>query len=284
LVGKKKPKPHRYVIDFSGMSLFEAEAFTALFKPVKGKVLPAREAAAKKEADRNKAALGKNPSAKVNKHHANFLATWWELSYPRPNMLKALKKLKRYIVCGQVTKRPIFAFVSTLVRPNAALQVFAYDDDYSFGILQSSVHWRWFTARCSTMKSDPRYTSNTVWDSFPWPQEPTKKAIRGVADAAVEFRNVRDLLAYKHNRSYRELYRLLELPGDNQLKDAQEALDKAVRTAYGMKAHSDDLSFLLALNAELAEAESSGEAIIAGGLPASISDRASFVTNDGITP
>jgi hypothetical protein len=80
------------------------------------------------------------------------------------------------------------------------------------------------------------------------------------------------------------LYRLLELPGDNQLKDAQEALDKAVRTAYGMKAHSDDLSFLLALNAELAEAESSGEAIIAGGLPASISDRASFVTNDGITP
>lgn len=143
LVGKKKPKPNRYVIDFSGMSLFEAEAFTALFKPVKSKVLPAREAAAKKEEDRNKAALEKDPTAKVNKHHSNFLATWWELSYPRPGMLKALKKLKRYIVCGQVTKRPIFSFVSTLVRPNAALQVFGYDDDYSFGILQSSVHWHY---------------------------------------------------------------------------------------------------------------------------------------------
>jgi hypothetical protein len=284
LVGKKKPKPNRYVIDFSGMSLLEAEAFTALFKPVRGKVLPAREAAAKKEADRNKAALEKNPSAKVNKHHANFLATWWELSYPRPGMLKALKKLKRYIVCGQVTKRPIFAFVSTLVRPNAALQVFGYDDDYSFGILQSSVHWHWFTARCSTMKSDPRYTSNTVWDSFPWPQQATTNAIRRVADAAVELRKVRDKLAYKHNRSYRELYRLLELPGENPLKDVQEALDSAVRTAYGMNAHSEDLAFLLALNAELAEAEAGGKNIISGGLPAFVDDRLSFVTEDCITP
>jgi hypothetical protein len=163
------------------------------------------------------------------------------------------------------------------------LQVFAYEDDYSFGILQSSVHWHWFTARCSTMKSDPRYTSNTVWDSFPWPQNPSKPSVKKVGEAAVAFRKVRDQLAYKHHRSLRELYRLLELPGDNPLKEAQAALDDAVRSAYGMKPHVDALAFLLALNAELFEAEEKGKEVVSAGLPEFITDRASFVTEDCIT-
>jgi hypothetical protein len=76
----------------------------------------------------------------------------------------------------------------------------------------------------------------------------------------------------------------LELSGDNPLKDVQAALDSVVRTAYGMKADSEDLAFLLALNAELAQAETAGKDIISGGLPAFIDDRPSFVTEDSITP
>ena len=203
----KVPKPRRYVIDFSGLELMDAQHFPELLNRIEMKTLPSRQAAAKREADRNKALRAKNPEAKTNVHHARFLEKWWQLSYAREKMVAHIKQLPRYIVCGQVTKRPIFTFVKTTVRPNAALQVFGYADDYSFGILQSSVHWEWFISRCSTMKSDPRYTSNTVWDSFPWPQKPSAKSIREVAKAAVDFRMVRDGLAKKHNRSYRELYR-----------------------------------------------------------------------------
>jgi len=35
------------------------------------------------------------------------------------------------------------------------------------------VHRRWFEERCSTMRVDLRYTSSTVFDTFPWPQAPT---------------------------------------------------------------------------------------------------------------
>jgi hypothetical protein len=74
LIGKKPPKPQRYVIDFQGLSLLEAQEYPTLFANVKGKVLPTREAGAQKEADRKKAALEKNPGAKIkNKHHAKFL-------------------------------------------------------------------------------------------------------------------------------------------------------------------------------------------------------------------
>ncbi len=97
---------------------------------------------------------------------------------------------------------------------------FAFDDDYSFGILQSGIHWVWFTNRCSTLTERFRYTSNTVWDSFPWPQSPSINAVGKVAAAAVQLRKVRAELATKHSKSLRELYRSMELPGEHPLKDA----------------------------------------------------------------
>jgi hypothetical protein len=283
LIGRRQPKPQRYVIDFQGLSLLEAGEFTYLFERIKKIVLPSRVKAAKEESDRNAEALKKNPDAKVNRHHENFLKSWWQLSYGREDMIVAIERISRYIVCGQVTKRPIFAFISSQIRPNAALQVFAYEDDYTFGILQSDVHWKWFAARCSTLKSDPRYTSNSVWDSFPWPQKPTEAAVKRVAESAVLLRSIRDQLALKHNLSLRDLYRSLELPGKSPLKDAQAALDEAVRVAYGMDGGADALEFLLDLNAKLSEAEEKGQPVRSAGLPDYIADRASYITTDSLT-
>ena len=84
-----------------------------LFTRIQNSVLPVRQKAADKEGKRNKKVLDENPNAKVNKHHANFLRKWWIMSYAREDMIAAITKLSRYIVCGQVTKRPVFEFVST---------------------------------------------------------------------------------------------------------------------------------------------------------------------------
>lgn len=137
-------------------------------------------------------------------------------------MIAAISSFPRYIVCGRVTLRPIFEFICTDIRPNDALMVFPYEDDYSFGILQSSIHWVWFTNRCSTLTGRYRYTSNTVFDSFPWPQSPTLPAVGRIAKASEELRMLRGDLREKHDMSLRDLYRSLELPGHHPLKDAQE--------------------------------------------------------------
>lgn len=86
----------------------------------------------------------------------------------------------------------------------------------------------------------------------------------------------------KYNRSLRELYRSLDLPGENPLKGAQSKLDMAVRAAYGMSAKNDPLQFLLALNLSVVDAEAKGEFVQAPGLPASVKDRTPFVTKDAI--
>ena len=82
--------------------------------------------------------------------------------------------------------------------------------------------------------------------------------------------------------SLRDLYRTLETPGTNRLRDAHAALDSAVRAAYGMKEKEDPLAFLLRLNFELGAAEAKGEKITPPGLPASRSDLTEFLSSDCI--
>jgi len=259
--------PQRYIIDFHPLDVLTASKYTKPFTRIKELVLPHRKAAAKKERQRNEEVLKDNPGAKVNRHHQNFLAKWWLLSYSRPELIEKIASLPRYIVCSRVTKRPIFEFIDSRIRPSDALQVFPLPDDYSFGILQSGIHWGWFTARCSTLKGDFRYTSNTVFNSFPFPQSPTLAEIKKVAAAAVKLRQLRRKVMAENQWSLRELYRTLDLPGDNPLRRAQKELDNAVRKAYKMKGKEDILKFLLARNKDVAAREAQGLPVVAPGLP-----------------
>ena len=274
LLSTKPPTPRRYVIDFHPRSLSEAQRYKALLKRIKELVLPQREAAAEKEKLRNEKARQKNPKAKVNKHHQNFLAQWWLLSYPREKLIEKIDRLSRYIVCSRVTKRPIFEFVDRHIRPSDALQVFAFEDDYSFGILQSNIHGLWFAERCSTLKGDPRYTSQSVFNTFPWPPEPNLEQVKNVADAGVELREVRRQVMRKKGFNLREVYQDLEEKSDTKLHQAYKELDGAVSAAYGMKNGEDILQFLLRLNLELSEGN------LAPGLPSSVVDKSQFVTED----
>ena len=194
--------------------------------------------------------------------------------------------------------------------------VFSPADDYSFGILQSGIHWAWFMARCSTLKGDFRYTSDTVFDTFPWPQfgfgvrpsggpasgrskarktpsvkppkggtpnEDALAKIRAVAEAARALRQLRREIMEANGWSLRVLYRTLETPGANCLRAAHAALDTTVRRAYGMKPEEDILAFLLKLNLELADREAKGTSITPPGLPAFVPQPQSFVSDDCVS-
>jgi hypothetical protein len=280
LFGTKPPAPLRFVIDFHPRDVLAASRYREPYQRVKQIVLPAREVAAKAEEKRNRAALAEGTRNRVNTHHRNFLKRWWLLSYPRPELIEKISSLPRFIVCGQVTKRTIFEFIHAKIRPNAALITFPLADDYSYGILQSGVHWAWFIVRCSTLKGDFRYTSDTVFDTFPWPQKPTLAQVAKVAETAVQLRALRRRVMTENHWSLRELYRTLDLPGDNPLKTAHGKLDAAVRAAYGMKAGDDPLGFLLDLNLKLADREAKNQTVVGPGLPPIVTDPSSFITED----
>lgn len=263
--------PSRWVIDFGQMSLLQARQYAGAFVHVERKVLPDL----RKRADE---------AHHEDRTRDDQLQRWWMHWRPRRELIDAVDSLRRFMVCSRVTKRPIYVFIDKCIRPGDALQCFAFEDDYSFGVLQSQVHWRWFVAKCSKLKSDFRYTPESVFDTFPWPQSPKSKAIAAVAKAGREVRRLRKEALAHVRGGLREVYRTLELPGKDPLRDAHAALDDAVVSAYGFSSKADLLSQLLSLNLEIAALIDSGRAVTGPGLPGSATDRSSLVSEDCARP
>lgn len=282
LLGSKNSLPKRYVIDFRKYDIFGIRKFPLAYEHVHNTVYVHRKKKAKQEEDKNKKLKNAKPNARLNRHHTNFFKAWWKLSYPRDEMMDIIDSKKRYITCSRVTKRPIFEFISKNIHPNDALIVFPFEDDYSFGILQSSTHWEWFKAKCSTLKGDWRYTSNTVFDSFCWPQNPSQKNVRTIAKCAKDLRILRRKIMHENDFSLRDLYRIMEESPDNPVSKAQEKLDQAVLLAYGFKKNTDLLSNMLELNLQLYEKEQSGENITGPGLPETFTSLDELFSDDFI--
>lgn len=262
----------RAIIDFANMTILDAAAFSVPFKQVRQEVLPAVSKS-----------VVQAEGTDMERARRDHLDRWWQFWNVRIGLRKAVEGLKRFIVCPRVTKRPVFCFVDSAVLPDNALQAFAFEDDYSFGILQADAHWQWFTAKCSKLKSDYRYGEG-VWNTFPWPQAVRKQGIREVAKAGRNIRKIRERILRKVEGGLRGAYRNLELPGDNPLKDAHAALDRAVLEAYGFSEKDDLLAQLLALNLEVAERIEKNKPVTAPGMPENYGDPADLITADCIQP
>ena len=254
LRGKATTNPS-YAVDLSlCASLEEAEAAGSAFQYVEEHVLPFV---------RHKAETA------TTAHYTKWLETWWRPRTPRLKFFGKLGKLTRLVVCSCHASRPVFVFLSRDFIPTHSLQVFAFEDDYSYGVLQSNLHWSWTKAVGTRIKEDIRYTSE-VWYTYPWPQEPSIHAVEQVADAARTLRAVRNTLMAANNWSLRKLHQASEVDGTHPLKDAQADLDHAVAAAYDIPPGQEITDFLLELNLCLVEDEADGQSVQGPGLPAGL--------------
>ena len=268
----KKRTPDRFVIDFGQMNILEAKKYEEPFKHIQKTVLPDVQRKAKNEIQK----YGKPKD--WNRH----LEHWWQHWRNRQTLLISLKRIKRYVALPRVSSQPVFDFVSTRIRSNDLIITFPFDDNYSFGILHSCFHIEWIKARCSTLASGYRYTGDTVFSTFPWPQNPTRVQIKRISSDVTHLIKIRQSTMLKNNWGLRELYNTLEVTGKNPLREAHELLDESVRTVYGMQKNEDILKFLLSLNKELHKREKKGLKIVGPGLPHGIKNPAEFISKDCI--
>ncbi len=257
------------MIDFDAVNIYAAQRHEGAFVHVKRHVLPEVQKTAERAETTDMVA--------ARKQH---LDRWWQFWNVRKGLRTALKKSPRYLACSRVTKRPILCFVARSILPDNAVEVFAFSDDYSFGVLQSNTHWQWFVAKCSKLTERFRYTPESVFDTFPWPQKPGVRPVNAVAAAGREVRRVREEALKKVTGGLRAVYRTLDLPGKNPLKDAHAALDSAVLTAYDFSPRKDLLAQLLELNRDVAARIDAGEHVTPPGVPPEYPDPARLVTDD----
>jgi len=101
-------------------------------------------------------------------------------------------------------------------------------DLYLFGILHSSMWMAWLRAIGGRLKSDYRISAQIVYNTFPWPDEPSAAARKKVEDAAQAVLDARE--RYPDN-SLADLYDPNAMPSD--LLKAHQQLDKAVDALFG---------------------------------------------------
>ena len=136
--------------------------------------------------------------------------------------------------------------------------VFAFDDDYSMGILLSRAHDAWAWAQSSTLKGDLRYTPTTVFATFPWPDPVTPEQREAVASASAALYARRSELCREHNMGLTALYNLMDEGGFTDLAALHKKLDVTVAAAYGWPASvaqdsAERVRRLTALNREIVE-------------------------------
>ncbi|MBA4131248.1 MAG: class I SAM-dependent DNA methyltransferase [Hyphomicrobium sp.] len=140
----------KWIIDFGMMSEADASLFEAPFTHVETNVRPER-------------LRNKDRQRREN---------WWRLGRSGDDLKQATANLKRTIISPRVSKFRLFVWAPSRLLPDSAVVAIARDDDTTFGILHSKIHELWSLRMCTWLGvgNDPRYTSTTCFETFPFPE------------------------------------------------------------------------------------------------------------------
>ncbi len=185
---------------------------------------------------------------------AAYRERWWLHAEPVVGMRRAIAGLARFVVTPMTAKHRLFVWVAAGTLPDQAVVIFARDDDYSFGLLQSRIHCAWALALGTQLETRPRYTLSTCFETFPIPR-PTYEQREVIAAAARRLVELRDGWLNPPGLTDEELAKRTLTNLYNQrpawLANAHASLDVAVLTAYGWPSDLPDeevLARLLDLN------------------------------------
>jgi len=190
------------------------------------------------------------------KQKAVYRKLWWQFTRPRPEMRKALRGLERYVACDAQGKRLLLVWADAWVCPSNLTFVFAFQDDYTMGVLSSSAHSAWAWSRSSTLKGDLRYTPSSVFETFPWPDPVSDKQREIIGDLSSKIIKRRQEICAVLNQGLPHVYNLVDDGAYADLRSLHTKLDEAVVAAYGWPkaaAHDDNdaVRRLLALSREI---------------------------------
>lgn len=235
IVGRPDQSPARWTIDFASMPLESARRFSEPLRIVRERVKPVRD----------------------TNNRESYRRRWWQFGEPCLDMRRATARLDRFIVGLSTGKRAAFTWASRTSMNNSTV-VFAFDDDYSMGVLLSRTHGAWAWARSSTLETRLRYTPSSVFETYPWPDPVTDEQRDRVAEASQRLLARRSEICLAENIGLTRLYNAVDDGAWTDLKALHRELDVAVADCYGWPASvaQDDRELvrrLTELNREISE-------------------------------
>jgi hypothetical protein len=201
----------RWTIDFGLRPLEEARKYPAAYRIALDRVKPER----------------------AGNNRKSYRERFWLFAEPRTAMRSALAPLTRYIATAGHAKRLILCWCDPWTLSSNAINVFAFEDDYSMGVLQSRAHVAWAWSRSSTLETRLRYTPTSVFATFPWPQNASTARREEVSDASRRLLARRDEICARDGLGLTQVYNLVDEGAYAELASLQKKLDIAVTRCYG---------------------------------------------------
>ncbi len=232
--------PSRWIIDFNDMSLERASEYAIPFEHVKTYVKPERE----------------NNRREFTRDH------WWQYGEKRPLLRSKISSLSCYFSIPRHSKWFTFIPANLDWLPADSTTIVASDDFYTLGILLSETHRMWTLAQSSTLEDRIRYTHNTCFETFPFPQNPSAKIVQQIRAKAIELHQYRSDQMEQKQWGITKLYNAYFHEPASQLYKLHKQLDALVLQAYDFDPTDDLLEKLLALNLALAAKEKRGEPVV----------------------
>jgi hypothetical protein len=159
---------------------------------------------------------------------------WWQYGETAPALYESIRRshLARAIVLARVSKTVTATLVPTGQVFSEALIVFASEDPAMLALLSSAQHYWWAKYRGSSMKTDLRYTSSDIFETYPLPE--LTPEMRELGDRLDTFR--RDVMLSR-NSGLTKTYNLVfdpacTDPDIQELRDIHRAIDEATIRAY----------------------------------------------------
>ena len=207
----------RWIINFSGLSLEQAEEYSACIERVRRLVKPERDR---------------------NNYSQSARERWWLYERSRPELYDTIQQLDNVLAIAQVSDTLAPARVPSEQVFDQQCVVFARNDVGSMAILSSSAHAIWVIRYTSTQETRIRYLPSNVFLTLPLPaQTPELEALGQQLNE-----NRRELMlsrAWGLTKTYKRVHNPdIHEPAVQELRDIHVAIDEAVMRAYGW----DDLA------------------------------------------
>jgi hypothetical protein len=168
-----------------------------------------------------------------SKSYGGWDDRWWQFWNTRAHLYAAIAELQRVLIIARISKTVQPVFVPNRSVFNEKTVVFAYDDDFHFGLLSSAFHYWWAITHSSSLRTDLNYAPTDVFETFPQPA-----VSEAVETAGAELDAHRRQLMLGKNEGLTKTYNRVHGPKDEdpeiaRLRELHVALNLAVRDTYG---------------------------------------------------
>jgi hypothetical protein len=216
----------RFVIYFANMSEGEALQWPDLMAILEERVKPERS----------------------NNSEARTRDQWWLFARNKTELFNWSSNATRFLFHANVSSNLAFAFLPSDVIVGAPHNVFLFEDNSAFTILQSRCHEIWTRFFASSLKDDLRYTPSDCFETFPFP--PDWESNAALEEAGKTYYEFRAALMIRNDEGLTKTYNRFHDPEERSpdilhLRELHTAMDRAVLDAYGWTDLPTDCQFLL---------------------------------------